>query len=1136
VSLSLDAEEHLEDVGAASLAQETVEQAQVHVVPAVAVGIERRLLEPAELPQRGHAHSSSSSSFFLLLLPLAPPPVQGHVLAVADHDPLPVQRLDPVVHRKLHVTMETGGGGGGGEVVDDVALAVVLHPLQGRQHTHIPSAALLQVVHQEELGSGGGRRSRMRSSRMRSRSSRMRRSRSRMRRSRSRMRTRMRSRRSSRRIRVPAPLHGPPQLGQRLLVAPSCSHIRKGIDKGFMKRPSENVDWNACQACHEETTEPREPTEDPPDPPAVWMCLKCGHRGCGRLSESQHALKHYETPRSDPHCLVLSMDAWVVWCYVCDDEVHYSTTGQLAQLVSNIKKQALSDPERKSPQRKAKVEASSEKEVQVQVKEENKENLKRSVKESAGKPSKSSPAAVSVRGLSNLGNTCFFNAVIQNLSQTQLLRQAPMEVRLEEPGSLTLAMSQLLNQIQQSQKGVVTPRELFTQVSKKAARFKGFQQQDSQELLRYLLDGMRAEETKRVITGISETLKHSGKSVDEDESKSTVKEYEKSGLPKNFVDQVFGGELTSTVSLVTEMFLDLSLPVADEECSVQSSLFHFTEVEHLTHNNSLFCVGYSVCKVNRHVQFPQVLDLAPYCTATCKGIPEGQSQVLYSLYGIVEHSGTMRSGHYTAYVKARPACPASSNGLPAQAEPARGSWFHASDSSVQPVTESKAQASQAYLLFYERIREEEEEERRVSPVVLDDDDGGGGSEDGGGLTGAGSKYQQKKAKKQAKKQAKNQRRQQKLEGKPTLDSLVGPCSPDAVDGPGGPDAVDGPSGPGGPEEPSSRTAETNGEGGALEDVTVNGETAVITSQETQNGEEQQEVAPTDQEVVAADQEVDATKQEVDATNHEMDATNHEIDATNPEVVAAKQEVSPAEQEVNPKEESVADGNCCAALAENGAPEEDSKMSDSADIEEEELAAGMESMSLNTAFVEGEGEDGDGEGAEPGAVGGASKEYTVVNQDPAVAFRTLAGRPAPGRQECSVQSSLFHFTEVEHLTHNNSLFCVTCTRRQQPGGLQRVLDLAPYCTATCKGIPEGQSQVLYSLYGIVEHSGTMRSGHYTAYVKARPACPASSNGLPAPAEPARGSWFHASDSSVQPVTESKAQGSQAYLLFYERMSS
>lgn len=36
---------------------------------------------------------------------------------------------------------------------------------------------------------------------------------------------------------------------------------------------------------------------------------------------------------------------------------------------------------------------------------------------------------------------------------------------------------------------------------------------------------------------------------------------------------------------------------------------------------------------------------------------DGEPQILYSLYGIVEHSGTMRSGHYTAYVKVRPEGP-----------------------------------------------------------------------------------------------------------------------------------------------------------------------------------------------------------------------------------------------------------------------------------------------------------------------------------------------------------------------------------------------------------------------------------------------------------------------------------------------
>lgn len=40
-------------------------------------------------------------------------------------------------------------------------------------------------------------------------------------------------------------------------------------------------------------------------------------------------------------------------------------------------------------------------------------------------------------------------------------------VQLDQPGPLTLALCQLLNEIQESKKAVVTPRELFAQVCKK---------------------------------------------------------------------------------------------------------------------------------------------------------------------------------------------------------------------------------------------------------------------------------------------------------------------------------------------------------------------------------------------------------------------------------------------------------------------------------------------------------------------------------------------------------------------------------------------------------------------------------------------------------------------------------------------
>ncbi|XP_039986153.1 ubiquitin carboxyl-terminal hydrolase 16 isoform X2 [Xiphias gladius] len=812
------------------------------------------------------------------------------------------------------------------------------------------------------------------------------------------------------------------------LTGPSCRHIKKGTDQTLLKKLYGHSDWTSCQECkHEENKENNSTTlpqdsEEEKETAAIWMCLKCGHRGCGRNAENQHAIKHYETPRSDPHCLVVSMDSWSVWCYICDDEVQYSRTGHLAQLLTNLKKQTSADPI-KRPQKRVKEEDTllevEQKTETVKAEEsedkENKENKdhqkKNAKKESVGKSQKSGTTedkvGVSVKGLSNLGNTCFFNAVIQNLSQTQLLRQTlnkvteeerslnikpgassdlePVLVQLDQPGSLSLAMCQLLNEIQESKKGVVTPRELFTQVCKKAARFKGFQQQDSQELLRYLLDGMRAEEIKRVSSGIMEALKQSRKNADGEQLKTLVKEYEKNGFPKNFVDQVFGGEMTSTI----------------------------------------------MCQ-------------------QCK----------------------------TAYRKKN------------------------QKKRVQKTSESS-------------------QDGRNSPALTN------GNDDI--PTGAGSKYQQKKAKKHAKKQAKHQKRQKKLEGRVTLDSLTSPgCTEN---------------------EQTDPSADAN-----------EGENA---------DSETYEEAPLNPAQIIADEQGAKKLDTVQAEKEKDEGEDSAIGCDSSATASVSNRFTLLSEGHNSKD-SVVDEDKISDMEQEA--EEDTQ-----------LASEMEKVTLDDAFIEDSDAVEQGMEAEDEPV--EDKEYTVVNQDPELAFHTLATRMAPEKQECSVQSCLFQFTEVETLTQNNSLLCVTCNKWQgnkakageskkniytdalkqmlisspppvltlhlkrfQQNGYSIckvnrhvqfpfILDLAPFCAVKCKNVTEGDTQILYSLYGIVEHSGTMRSGHYTAYVKVRPELPTpSSNGLAVEgvAEPPRGSWFHISDTSVQSVSESKVQSCQAYLLFYERI--
>ena len=61
-------------------------------------------------------------------------------------------------------------------------------------------------------------------------------------------------------------------------------------------------------------------------------------------------------------------------------------------------------------------------------------------------------------------------------------------------------------------------------------------------------------------------------------------------------------------------------------------------------------------KVSKHVEFPISLDLAPFCSSTSmsmSNVPPGVKEMKYYLYGVVEHSGRLHGGHYTAYVNAR---------------------------------------------------------------------------------------------------------------------------------------------------------------------------------------------------------------------------------------------------------------------------------------------------------------------------------------------------------------------------------------------------------------------------------------------------------------------------------------------------
>ncbi len=113
---------------------------------------------------------------------------------------------------------------------------------------------------------------------------------------------------------------------------------------------------------------------------------------------------------------------------------------------------------------------------------------------------KGSPIAKGIVGLQNLGNTCFMNSILQCLSSTYSLTQVFLsdshlkQINYDNPlghkGKVALAYAKLMKDIWSNEFVKIAPRDFKLTIGEFQPQFAGYYQQDSQEFMNFLFDGL----------------------------------------------------------------------------------------------------------------------------------------------------------------------------------------------------------------------------------------------------------------------------------------------------------------------------------------------------------------------------------------------------------------------------------------------------------------------------------------------------------------------------------------------------------------------------------------------------------------------------------------------------------------------
>ncbi|KAG5031190.1 hypothetical protein AAZX31_06G089200 [Glycine max] len=304
-------------------------------------------------------------------------------------------------------------------------------------------------------------------------------------------------------------------------------------------------------------------------------------------------------------------------------------------------------------------------------------------------------------GLVNCGNSCYANAVLQCLAFTPpltayLLQGLHLKSCANKKWCFTCEFERLILKSKDT-KSAVSPMGIISHLQNIGSQLGNGREEDAHEFLRHVIDTMQS-------VCLTEAGVNASGSLEEDTT---------------LMGQTFGGYLRSKIKCMRcggksehqERMMDLTVEIEGEITTLVEALRRFTSTETLDGENKYHCVrckSYEKAKkkltvseapnvltvalkrfqsgkfgkLNKPIQFPEILNLAPFMSGTSDKSP------IYRLYGVVVHLDVMNasfSGHYVCYVKN-----------------IQNKWSKVDDSVVTAVELDRVLTKGAYILFYAR--------------------------------------------------------------------------------------------------------------------------------------------------------------------------------------------------------------------------------------------------------------------------------------------------------------------------------------------------------------------------------------------------------------------------------------------------